>query len=843
MFSLLRRWFERFSHQKPSAGADRDASPSGGSSSLTAGINSFICVDEPRYSAGIRSDGLVLCLLRPNLFAWTEAPSLQSADFFMEARLVLAAAQAETSEQNGSLVESQRESPDNRYAAGFLFHLSAEDSFMYLMIGDTGAIRLDMVFNGEPAAITDWTDCPWINPKLPIQVQLLARGNHYAVFLNGRLALDANDDSIPAGSWAFAAQNFHHLNTVQARLEHFQLEHNPLQIEQLYLKLVRRQTVDPEQRRRLARTYMHMQKWSAAWQQVVKIQEQAELIADDHFMLGECYLQETLYADAEERLRLCLKLDPAHGAARQELYNVLYLQNKYPELRENLLNSPELPDNPLQQNLLGHALHNLGQREAAAEAYAKAADLDPAMPIYSLNAARMFSAAGKVGEAAAYWLKAGRGFLDQYADDDARECLDQLAALGYDKHTLAAMEARSAWQRGDHALAENLLSSLVKKHKADAGSYYLYGLLMLARGKRNDALKAFAKALETEPGHPGANFKLAESLYLSGADCSQALQSALQECPKDGWIHNLAGTLAFEQGRTEAAVEHFRSACIALPQETDPCINLASALARNGALPEALRQLERFGQSAATANAAGNLLSSAGRLEEALLQYQTACKLAGFSPSAGLLAAEYHTNLGACCIELDRWADAGEALRHALEIRSDLRSLMLMGDVWQQTGDYTRAETAWQAALELEPDSVELLERLGSSYCSRGRHDAAAELADRLHLVQPERGERLHQRILLANSEILSCSGCGRQWSVPRKVPPVARLRLRAEPPDDAPAGSCPDCGAIYCVACRKTALKDGRFSCGKCGANLKLHDDRIRWLVLEMIREAPAKA
>ncbi|HPG87305.1 MAG TPA: hypothetical protein PLQ29_11465, partial [Spirochaetales bacterium] len=88
--------------------------------------------------------------------------------------------------------------------------------------------------------------------------------------------------------------------------------------------------------------------------------------------------------------------------------------------------------------------------------------------------------------------------------------------------------------------------------------------------------------------------------------------------------------------------------------------------------------------------------------------------------------------------------------------------------------------------------------------------------------------------------ETLSCASCEREWVVPRPVPAAPRPKLRGEPPDDSPAGSCPSCGKVFCVACRKDGLVDGRFTCPDCGERLNLNDDRVRWIVLERLKGLP---
>jgi predicted RNA-binding Zn-ribbon protein involved in translation (DUF1610 family) len=52
-------------------------------------------------------------------------------------------------------------------------------------------------------------------------------------------------------------------------------------------------------------------------------------------------------------------------------------------------------------------------------------------------------------------------------------------------------------------------------------------------------------------------------------------------------------------------------------------------------------------------------------------------------------------------------------------------------------------------------------------------------------------------------------------------------------PPDELPAGTCPDCGKTFCIGCAKHLTDDsGRFLCPLCGQSLKLSDDGLKKLV-----------
>jgi hypothetical protein len=144
---------------------------------------------------------------------------------------------------------------------------------------------------------------------------------------------------------------------------------------------------------------------------------------------------------------------------------------------------------------------------------------------------------------------------------------------------------------------------------------------------------------------------------------------------------------------------------------------------------------------------------------------------------------------------------------------------------------------AYRAALERSPGDTSTLSRLAGHYMARRRYKRAAEIADELEGLDPGAAATLKTALHAATFETIACAACQRTWEAPKPAPSVPRAKLRGEPSDDSPAGSCPACGKVYCVACRKDALVDGRFTCPDCGGNLNLNDDRVRWIVLEKLR------
>jgi len=774
----------------------------------------FEPASDERYGIRSEDNSLLLELKKGNLFAWTNAGSMRYADASIE-------------------LEIDFGEPGQKRSAGVLFRKAEESSFMYVLVSSDGNVRLDAVFNGDPRTLVPWVACPWADGSRSMVLSLVARGPRFVVLLNGRFALEAEDDSLETGGLAFAAQTYE--AAASFRLVSFRIESRPFEVETDYIRYARVITADADQRRRLAEGLYALGFHVAALVQLRKISDMGQASARDSFMEAECLIGLDLTAEALSAIDACLAIDPTMEQAIEERFNLLYLTNDYEHLRTALENDPDrLAGNPRLANLLGHAYYNGGSWKEAAKAYGQAATGDPAMPLYARNHAMSLEKTGEREKAAAAWLTAAQGFYSQEAWDDTEECSRKLRTLGYDKTALDLLDALVFYGRGNHGMAETILARLHKKNRTDAPGSYVYGLILSEKGKRADAIRAFRRAAELEPEKALYHYRLAESLFLSGEQCGAELDSALSLAPEDGWTMNLAGQVRLSAGDAAGASRWFTRASQALPGEPVVFVNLSEAYSVMGQQDEAIRVLGDWPErSAQAANRLGNALITAGRLHDATDAYRTACSLGEGEPDT----VDYRINLAAVLIELGELSEAEECLRKALETRDDARALMLMGDLATEYGDSGRAELAYRATLEREPGNQAVLVRLARHYLTRGVYEKAEAMASLIEAERPETASSIRADIRAATYETVSCSSCGKSWDVPKPMPAVPKVTLRGELPDDAPAGSCPDCGKVFCVACRKHDLVEDRFTCPGCGTRLNLNDNRIRWLVRESVQ------
>ncbi len=773
--------------------------------------------DSADYRAWTERRRFHLLLKRESLFAWTTNSEHRFDDLVVEAR-------ARFEESNG------------HSAVGFVLRYVDESSFYYFLVSNRGLFRFDLVFNGNPAPLIGWTANPLISPA-DNQLRVIARGSHFSFYVDDEWIGEVDDDTIGSGRFGLAAQNYEERPQARFAFESLSLESRPIEVERAYARWVEVVPASAEHRLTLARGFAERQQYAAAVVQLRRGLRGRAGTAEELFLLAECLLRLRLYAEALEAVERTLRVDPGHEGALKEKANLLYLLDRYPEadaaLRRIL---PRFDSDSILWNLAGNVSHSLGRLEEAEAAYLKAAALEPGMPLYQANAARVLVARGRDGEALPLFRAAARELFRQEAYDDLAPVLAHMRRIEPHDVEARAIEAKVHFHEGRKREAEALLRELVDEGCEDSGVSYLYGLLLIETGRRQQALEPLRRAAALEPASALYRFRLAESLHLLGQDCRADLAEALALAPEDPWINNLHGQLLLADGRTEEAIAAFRTALQATAADPDVSANLAEALTRSGSLAEARRvleqALERHPGDARLLNQRGNIAALDGDLASAIADYERALE-------ADATNVEIAKNLAAACIETDMILRAEELLGWLAEESPSPEVYNLNAHLALVQGAWRRAELSLQAGLELDPSNADLRVNLARLHLERGRVEEARGIAEAVLAEEPgnERALRLRERIRGGWETELRCSECDRSWWVPREVPPQPALRLRGEPPADCPAGRCTACGRIYCVGCASRTAVDGRMRCASCGGPLKLDDDHLRYLVARYVQ------
>jgi Putative Zn-dependent protease, contains TPR repeats len=821
----------------------------------------FLEVEEPGYAARYApavseaEARLELRLDRPNLFAWTEAPLYRHSDFVLEGSFSIADDSGDSAPYS---------------ACGFLFRYQDENNFYTAIVSNRGFFRLDVVFNGNPRALVAWTELPprpagagtGAGRGYAFSLRVIARGDHISLMVDDEWVAEVVDESFDRGHIAFAAQDYEGSDPARFELRSCMVESRPVEVETWFYRYNAYLAPLPLARRRLAETFFSMGESLQAAVQLRKLEKQKALDPDELFLKAEACLRMGMREEATEALDACIAAAPERNDAAEEKANLLYLNADYLGLRDALARLlPTRQDSARLWCLSGHAKFNLGDFPGAGDDYHRAAELDPGQALFRMDEARAWDQAEEKSKAADAYLAAARLFSAQEADDDLALALARLAALRPRSAEAKEIRAKAFYRAGKKAEAEKLLAELVAKGSEDSAVHYTLGLIYAEKGEGEKALERFESALKLEPEFALYAFRYAERLFLLGRDAEAAIGRALELaaaplCAPDtaAWIRNLAGQAALGRGELEAARPYLEAAAAALPGESAVAINLAELESRAGKTESAIAALAAFKDDAAARNQAGNVYAAAAGsieateqekrddyLEAAVREYQAAARL---DPDS----SEYQTNLAAAYIELERYSDAEEALRKALDSGGGSRALLLAGNLAMIFGELPRAEASYRLGLEADPSDPSLVAALGRCYLGLRKKAKASALAVRLdeiaegNLLQRDAAvataAKLRAEIEEATTEPLSCSGCGRIWRVPRELPAQSASNIRAMPPDDSPAGACPNCGKVYCIACRKGALsEESRFTCPDCGEALKLSDNRLRYLVRESLK------
>ncbi|MFP3089507.1 tetratricopeptide repeat protein [Treponema sp. TIM-1] len=809
----------------------------------------FDIKSENSHDAYIQNNALVLGLKKNNCIAWVTDPLYRYGDQVLEARISL--------------------NPLGGYAAaGLMFRMIDEGTFYSALFSSKGYFRLDVVRNNAPLTLAGWTELP-PDPASPpgtegpraVSLTLIAYGDHLLLLVNGRWAAELRDTTIPAGRIAFCLASYEAAPprgdppayTARASLESLSVESRIEEVAARYEAWADKPDIDPQSRFRLAETFTAMGQSQAALAQLEKAWETPGLLKEPRELLlaGRLALALELTGAAEAYLNACLAAGsdtPPGREALVEKAKLLYMTGRFEELRgfgEEAVKI--LPDNGALWTFLGHVYLELVRYEEAARCYDRSFASNRENGLPAKNAANAYELVGRPGDALDRYLTAGRVFLSQGNYADLGNLIPKLLTLGKENWEARGLVGKWAFGIEDWTTAAKEFSraeGLRKKAPPplppeDPALVFLRGLLLLREGNRAKALPLLEKAAALEPDYALFRFRLAETRFLLQGDPRDPklladLEAALALAPEDGWVRNLAAQIALSRGAPEEAEAHLEKAAQSLGEVPAIRVNRGVMYYLRGSLDKALEVLSAEKDQdpeGVMANCGGNLLVRSGRYEEADGYYRKALSI-----DPGNI--EYLCNRASCLIELGAYGEADTILTQVPVPTPAV--LDLIAFVAVKKGEYARAEAASQAALEADPHYVPSLLSLGWIYRTQSRWD---DLGRIISLLDQEAltGEYSARRDDLARqleegvSRLIPCASCGRSWRVPRSPEPAPPIRLFAMPPDELPAGTCPECGSTYCIGCGKTHLDtDNRFVCPRCGRALKLIDEGLKRLIYD---------
>lgn len=411
------------------------------------------------------------------------------------------------------------------------------------------------------------------------------------------------------------------------------------------------------------------------------------------------------------------------------------------------------------QTMLGDLNLSRSRISAAEAAYSKALASDPRCSGALRGLGEALYRTGRFSESLARFEAAAQ------ADPD-----DSTAAVGVAKSLLSLERVRDAVA---------LLSKLLATHEQSFLVNYWYGAALEAVGNREDAEKAFGRAVQlggSEPNSIDAYVSLALLKNQQGRreEAQKLLDTARAKLPLSAKLLVAIGQLALSEGRYEAAIDDFRHALALDPTDIAARFRLGVALRKDRKFGEAMTCFEAVAkvdvEFPGLALERGLLYETSGRTDEALKAFEDALAKAPNDPDLMLrvgcgkvaagrpkeaetllrkvleqrpMSAETHHCLGrAQLLEGTNLALALRTLERAVELDPYRPEYYLyVGWAANEAGRIAAAEQALKKALSLD-------QGLGDAYWQRGVlrfrqgaiKDAVADLTKALEL-RPSRFE------------------------------------------------------------------------------------------------------
>jgi len=652
------------------------------------------------YSGKLTPRGYELELERALLFAWIRSPFYRYADFVLQA-------DCSFHEENG-------------YSAlGFCLRQMNESNYYYFLVSSRGYFRFDRVFNGNPDVLIPWTRIReelWTPGRGTggFHLRIIAHGDRFVFLLEEEWIGEVDDDAIPSGNWGWAGQNYDEKEEARFYLRRAVLESRPLEVEAEYYRWTRVLPADSRSRLELAENFHYMGAHPAALIQLKKILRERPLEGRERELLIRCLAGTGLYAEALEAARNLM----AEKGADPDLLEIsgacLYQLNRFLELRDLLKEHRTLlEETPWYWGLLGNGEYALGNYEAAAAAYDRAARMNPEEPLFAENLVRARARLGEAGAEAE--LEAALLYFRQGQLQEARTLLGRISPEDPSSPAARALEGKIWFQEEAWEKAETRFDELLEAGTADSS------ILLARKEEREAARELLEKAAEEEPGEFVYQFKAAESRFLSGLSPDPYLPRALELDPEDPWVHNLAGLDALERGEPRRAAEHLARALTLGADNPEILINLTRAQWESGDTAGALERL-RDRTEPELCNHRGNLLAETGDYPGAVEAYEKAL-------AADRENRTYLLNCAAACVEAD-YVHRAEELLQSLGEEEDPEVYNLLGNLARIKGEFSRAESAYRAALALDPENVSFLLNLAELQSLRGHYREARTLLE-----------------------------------------------------------------------------------------------------------------
>jgi protein O-GlcNAc transferase len=274
-----------------------------------------------------------------------------------------------------------------------------------------------------------------------------------------------------------------------------------------------------------------------------------------------------------------------------------------------------------------------------------------------------------------------------------------------------------------------------------AQAHYDSGLLSAARGRLDEAVAAFRRAIGIKPDFAEAHYYLGNALLRQGKseEAIAACRRTIGIKPEFAEAHYNLGIALAAQGRLDEAVAAYRQAIRIKSDYAEAHSNLGNALFGLGTCDEAIAAYRQaIGSKPDYAEGHYNFgiaLAAQGRLDEAVAAYRQAI---GIKPHF----AEAYSNLGNALWRQGNSDEAIAACRRAIGINPDYAEAHSnLGNVLFGQGKSDEAMAAYREAIGIKPDFAEPHSNLANALFGQGKSDEAIAAYRQAIGIRPDYAE------------------------------------------------------------------------------------------------------
>ncbi len=322
----------------------------------------------------------------------------------------------------------------------------------------------------------------------------------------------------------------------------------------------------------------------------------------------------------------------------------------------------------------------------------------------------------------------GKGRVEQALGAALQE-IEKRQRTEMDSHLVAA---NAYLQLGSLPQAQAHLAKAAELKPRNPDTMVTRGNLLSKRGEYEEALRAYSEVLALRPGHLQATIGTTDAYSQLGryGDCIEAAEraeaSALQHSPRLR-IHLLKGRAWQRLGDFAKAERTFQSALQSTPRSVALLLAVSALRLEQERHAESIELLDRAKDVADGAPRVlldiADKLRIEGRLAEA---FEAFGELLEVDPES----ARGLAGLGLTLFAQARYEEAIASISRALDLDPSLGIAgtleMHLGQAWQHLGQLEHAERHFQAAIAIDPNDTQAIDRVGLLVYQQGRFADAA---------------------------------------------------------------------------------------------------------------------